>query len=418
MVTTGNRTEICKAKVFLSGNDIQELSNSMIESGQASLLSLSYAANILLDWLDANGIKYDTPDLSNVYGDGLVIKGSRVVYPDELDRIFRSVSLFRERQTGMVDRLGRFDERAIVWDISEPWVDNLAREIALDLDPFFESRESKRFQVIITHDMDRTTPFEPFSILNSFGSASGIRKSPWWPIMTSLSPHAIIKTCERLLEYERSCGIGAYYFMMSGPFGFGRFSTRTDIRWGLSRELVMQIQQAGMNIGLHGSYGARDACTYKQEKDQLEEVIGHPILTHRNHYLRFDPEKIYSQLDTAGIAYDFSIGFGSKVGFRAGLGGIYRGFDFSKGHSSIVRSVPLLFMDSGFFAHDPEIYLHELRLSLLKVKKVSGCVSLLFHPEEFLIYPDGWAIFTRIINLCMELGADLSGYLPPSVSDK
>jgi hypothetical protein len=346
---------------------------------------------------------------------GLELPGGVRIGKEQLAGVFESLSLARELSAGKRDRLGRFDETALNRDISKPWVDCLARDLAGRMSApglAGAAAAANRFSVIITHDVDRTTTVEPFSILNSLLSAAGVRRSQWWSLRTALSPRAVLTACERLLDFEKSRGVGACFFMMSGPFGFGRHSTRTDIRWRSSREMARLIQQAGMNIGLHGSYGAREDDSYQWEKERLEQVIGMRVRMHRNHYLRFSPEKLYHQMEGAGIEYDFSCGFVSRIGFRAGSARAHRGFDWSRDRESKVRSVPLVFMDTMFADREPTDWLRELRAVLLEARSVAGCVSLLFHPEEVLIHPAGWSVFTRVIDLCQELGADLSGCLP------
>ncbi len=88
-----------------------------------------------------------------------------------------------------------------------------------------------------------------------------------------------------------------------------------------------------MTVGLHGSYYAREQDSYRAEKERLEQVLGTAVTTHRNHYLRFDPMRMWSQLEAAGIRHDFSVGFNYRLGFRAGCARAYRGFDLLAGPS-------------------------------------------------------------------------------------
>jgi hypothetical protein len=55
---------------------------------------------------------------------------------------------------------------------------------------------------------------------------------------------------------------------------------------------------------------------------------------------------------------------------------------------------------------------------LEQAKKVQGCVSLLFHPEWFLIGKQPLAFFKDTLALCKEMGADLSGALPTALHTK
>jgi len=48
----------------------------------------------------------------------------------------------------------------------------------------------------------------------------------------------------------------------------------------------------------------------------------------------------------------------------------------------------------------------------MHVKAVQGCVCLVFHPETFLIDSRAWPLFQNIVQMCRDIGADLSGKLP------
>jgi histidinol phosphatase-like PHP family hydrolase len=49
-----------------------------------------------------------------------------------------------------------------------------------------------------------------------------------------------------------------------------------------------------------------------------------------------------------------------------------------------------------------------IRNTLEVVRKYRGCVSINFHPESFTTVPATWEYFKRIVEMCKELGADLS----------
>jgi hypothetical protein len=387
----------------------------MIEGIQSPCPKRGHSVALLFDCLAAPGSARFGPISSHLTEDGLHIEDLPAVSAEELDEIFASGSLARERKTFRMDALGRFDEAAITWDISDPWIDRRAQALAERLCLDSAKLGQRQFKVIITHDLDRTTGFEPTAILNAILKAAGVRRSACLGVRETLSPCALVRNIERLLKYERAHGVGAYYFMMAGPYGWGRYSTRTDIRWKASRQIAKLVQQAGMTVGLHGSFDARERNSYGEEKDRVEQVIGTRINTHRNHYLRFDPEKLPSQMEAAGIGYDFSVGFGSHIGFRNGCAHVIRAYDFLNSRTSNLRSVPLLFMDTVYSRGNTNSVRASLRQALMKVRDVGGCVSLLFHPELFLVNSDGWSWFEEAIAICEELGADLSGVLPGEV---
>jgi len=373
-----------------------------------------YAAALVFDLLRSRGLAADL--LSQARLDpqaGLILGQTCLLAPAVLEDIFASASLARELATGHRDDIARFDERAITWDLTRPWVDLLAGGIA---DTLCSGRGESpaEFKVIITHDVDRTTACEFTSLASAVLKLTGLRRAHCLPRSTVLSRLALARHVERILAFEQHQGVGACYFMMAGPYGLGRHGTRTDIRWAVSREIAGLVRAAGMTVGLHGSFAAAETGSYGEEKDRLEQVVGVPVTAHRNHYLRFDPLRMVAQLETAGIAYDFGMGFTGRFGFRAGLGSLYRAFDWSRNQPARLRLVPLLFMDNLLLASDIEVVFQSLVAALREVQAVGGCVSLLFHPESFLVEPRTWTFFERVIGWCHDQGADLSGKLLPA----
>jgi hypothetical protein len=371
-----------------------------------------YAAQLLLDAMGL-GIPLQCAAATDPQSAGLHFGDDVTVADTELEDIFASVTLQREMVVGRYDCMGMFDEQAVSWDVWRPWIDLRAKELRalVNRRDSLKIRPNQQFRVIISHDMDHTSLLEPTTLIRSCLHMFGLFPDAI-PIEAAVSSRTWLKNYERLLDYERKHGIGAYYFMLSGPYGMRRYSSRSDIRWSSSRKLLQLIVQAGMTVGLHGSYYAREQGSYRAERERLEQVLGTAVTTHRNHYLRFDPVRMWSDLEAAGICYDFSVGFNWRLGFRAGCAKAYRGFNFLRDQAPNVIAIPLLFMDGILLCGNRQQTLHRLRMALEEAKRVDGCISLLFHPELFLADPTYFRIFEDILAACQELGADMSGRLP------
>jgi len=113
----------------------------------------------------------------------------------------------------------------------------------------------------------------------------------------------------------------------------------------LRSRLVETLLEAGAEVGLHGSYSAADdAGRLATEKKLLEEVAG-PVKGQRYHFLRVDPDRNLAAVESAGFAYDSSLGFSDALGFRAGIAHPFRPWDFDRGAPSDLVEVPLAAMD-------------------------------------------------------------------------
>ena len=69
---------------------------------------------------------------------------------------------------------------------------------------------------------------------------------------------------------------------------------------------------------LFSFYTMKNSQKLNKEKKRLEEVVNRPIEKSRQHFNRFDLPKTYQNLIDAGITEDYSMGYYSYCGFRAG----------------------------------------------------------------------------------------------------
>lgn len=359
--------------------------------------SLLYAAKVLLT---VAGIETDI-QVSRGFGEecGLELPGAFIPVGD-LREIFSWLTLQYEKDCGLRNGQDRWER---------PWISELARDIASRIG-VTSGIKKKAFQVIITHDVDRTLLCEPFSLCKTILNGLGLMKRECYPVSAVLDTKAVLRSVDRLLQFEVDHGIRSIFFVMSGPFSFARYGTRYDVRWKISREIIKLVQDTGMLIGLHGSYYATQKDSYGDEKKRLEDVLGQEVVLHRNHYLHFDPRKTWTQLEKAGFKWDFSVGFNDRMGFRSGVAYTYEAFDLETQEELKLRLVPLAFMDGVFAGWPQGETVRKLRDILEGTKTVGGIVSILFHPDRFSMRSEAWELFVRAVEGCEDLGAEMGNF--------
>ncbi len=109
-------------------------------------------------------------------------------------------------------------------------------------------------------------------------------------------------------------------------------------------------------IGMHPSYYHDRSTVMDSEKAVLEQVSGTTINISRQHYIRVRLPQTYHMLLEKGITEDYSMGYGSHLGFRAGTGNSFPWYDLEKEMVTALRIYPFCFMDTT--AH------HESKLSV------------------------------------------------------
>jgi len=100
------------------------------------------------------------------------------------------------------------------------------------------------------------------------------------------------------------------------------------------------------NIGIHPSYNAHKGDTLRQEKVILEHVAGKRTTISRQHYIRAVVPDTYHQLMHNHVTQDYSMGYGTHLGFRAGTGSSFLWYDLEHDVATSLRIFPFCFMDT------------------------------------------------------------------------
>lgn len=347
-----------------------------------------------------------------------VLAGKVTIRRREMDWIFDTVSLKREVDSGLTDAIGRFDEDRCPWPTEEPTAWAYAQQLRGQLAAagVHPPDLPGRFRVLFTHDVDRTTDMEPTMIGKWFLGALGIRPSPM-AIKHPFNPRRITRLVERLLDMEAEVGATSWTFCLSGPYSASKGGSRYDANWPSAQRLFRSLDRRGGHLGLHGSFYAGERDSYLEECLRLEKAAGKPITSHRNHYLRFSPLRIWSQLEKARISVDMSIGFVRRISFRAGLCHAYRPYNLLAERPSPIIEVPLLFMENHEYV-EPRATLEYLLAQLRKVRDANGCVSILLHPDKIASDNVWLDFYYRLLRATKALGAQMDGQLPPMAPDQ
>jgi hypothetical protein len=100
------------------------------------------------------------------------------------------------------------------------------------------------------------------------------------------------------------------------------------------------------SVGIHPSYYSDKDDTMAQEQAILAKVAGKGTSLSRQHYIKLVMPDTYEMLLRNNITEDFSMGYGSHLGFRAGTGSSFLWYDLSTEKISPLRVHPFCFMDS------------------------------------------------------------------------
>jgi hypothetical protein len=187
-------------------------------------------------------------------------------------------------------------------------------------------------------------------------------------------------------ESERRGLRSAFYFIAGHTGGAIDGDYSLDDPW--IRRLLLRIHERGHEIGLHPSYETfRDPEATIAEAERLRRTldelgIDQERIGGRQHFLRWENPATWRAWEAAGLAYDSSLGYSDRPGFRSGTCREHPVYDLRARRTLALRERPLLVMDVTLVLHlglgDDEAVAaaHAVRAEAVRVR---GDYTVLWH---------------------------------------
>lgn len=185
---------------------------------------------------------------------------------------------------------------------------------------------------------------------------------------------------EWILSTHASLEIRPFFFILAAGGATG-FDKNNLIDGASMKSLIPLLAQSGQ-LGLHPSYYSFKPVIFATEKRKLETLTGLKITQSRQHYLRLKIPETYHLLLSQGITDDYSLGYGSSLGFRAGTGRSFPWYDLSKEEVTALRVHPFCFMDTTALFEEgltaPQAFRKLEEMSSL-IEKTGSTLTTVFH---------------------------------------
>jgi hypothetical protein len=190
---------------------------------------------------------------------------------------------------------------------------------------------------------------------------------------------------DRISALEREHGFRSTYFFMST-----RIDSRDaayDLGHPSMAHLLASLAGEGCEIALHGSFAApADADLLRGQRSRLERALGAPVSGYRNHLLRFHVPGSWLAQEAAGFAYDSTLGFADREGFRGGHAFPFHPYDLPSDRAMEILEIPLAVMDvtiSKYRKLRGEPAWEAVQTVLEQTLAVRGLATLLWHNDTF-----------------------------------
>ena len=255
-------------------------------------------------------------------------------------------------------------------------------------------REKKKFSMLLTHDVDEIQRYPNFKkVIMGMGGDVLYRKSLSLPFKT-LYDYLLVSMKKRkdpydsfdeIMDISDSLDIKSHFFFMSGGTT-QKYDNRYNIENPRAKEIIEKIKRRGHFVGLHPSYNAyNDSKQFKIEKEALEKVNNAPIVSGREHYLRFEVPKTWQLWEDNGFEWCSNLAYPKSAGFRTGCCYPYTPFNILSQKRLNIKERPLIMMEVTFAEASEDVNNFDSMVNyyLEIIKKYNGEFVLLWHNASF-----------------------------------
>jgi hypothetical protein len=189
-------------------------------------------------------------------------------------------------------------------------------------------------------------------------------------------------TFDRISEIHSNPGLVTFFLSA----GYGKYDKGIHPRSEAFKKLVDQVSFFSF-IGLHPSYkSGKKSGLLEQELKTLSRIAEKSITRSRQHYLMIDFPGTYNQLSALGIVEDYSMGYASHTGFRAGTCTQFHFYDLKSEQETSLIIHPFQVMDrtlKDYMNLQPAEATQKITEMIEEVRAVNGTFISIFHNETF-----------------------------------
>lgn len=334
------------------------------------------------------------------------------------DRLMWVFSLLarEEELLGPFDLHGRYIPEASCLSrdglLERPVIDVYAMQLRTQIlseYPGYLGLPGRKSKIILTHDIDHPFLYRNKGLLLTvYGMIRDILKSNFSTLKDRLCVLLNLREdpyfCfERLSSLYKGGNLNPKFFIHVGPYGrYDRKYLYPSFRY---RKILIELAKH-YELGLHPSYASQSKPEQiVAEKAKLEQWIAPKLITEsRQHYLCFRIPETPRALLASGIIHDYSLGYSTRIGFRAGTSIPFPYYDLEREEETTLILHPLVVMDVTLQRDlhlSPERAEEKIKQLWKNTKEVGGDFTLLFHNSSLSESAEwrGWRkMYERIVH--------------------
>lgn len=309
---------------------------------------------------------------------------------------FYILSRYEEYLPFEADEHGRFPaEKSLQFELgllSQPIIDNWAIILKNILVKKFPNLTfgSRKFTFVPTIDVDRAYHFRSSGLIKNTArivkAAVNLNAEKIFDIIkTGLGQNDPFDTYQYLESIHEQYHLNPIFFFLLAKHGHEEFDQNINPEDDAFKNLISDVAQVAQ-IGLHPSYASNtDTHKIREELIDLQEITNKKIDSSRQHFLKLHLPQTYLQLIKAGINHDYSMGYSSQIGFRAGTCTPFFWYDLQLEKQSHLKIHPFAVMDvtlQQYLKLKPTEAIAQIDDLISNIKLVNGTFCSLWHNES------------------------------------
>lgn len=332
---------------------------------------------------------------------------------DLFSAAFYLLSRYEEYLPYKLDEFGRFSASDSVsfqkGFLHKPLVNIWARELGNILSKKFPGLKvvKKKYSFIPTIDIDAAWQFKEKGFLRTVGGyARSFFRADFRDIQHRTQ--VLLKVEQDPFDsYDRQLAILSefrlrpIYFILFGDYGLNDKNIQVN---NIPFQVLIKSLADYAEIGIHASFkSSYEGGFLKEELNRLGTVIHRDIGKSRQHYLRLNLPYMYRTLADLNILEDYSMGYNSQHGFRAGIAEPFYFYDLDLDMPTRVKVYPFAFSINKFWRPDTPEKMDVIRAITREVKEVDGILVGAWDNEAVSHYrnKDWEEGFREVIKIAM-----------------
>jgi len=196
------------------------------------------------------------------------------------------------------------------------------------------------------------------------------------------------------------------YFIQVGRRG--KFDKNQSAKHPPFQKLIRRLDQY-QEVSIHPSYQSNESIVIvKDEINTLEKILNRTVTKSRQHFLMHRMPQTYHNLIELGMKEDYTLGYSTHLGFRAGIAAPFYFYDFIKEKKTDLRIIPFCVMDitpMHYMNLNLDQAIETVLTQIDAVKQVGGMYCSLWHNESLSDSGrwKGWRpLYKEILSACSQ----------------